>query len=448
MKIEFPVLESEPLIYFLLHSGVFVLILACVFFFLGIWMGAAIWGRYKKQLNDARQEIAGQFQEIAVLKRKLAEQSMRPSSGPLNPPPALLTEVLPAVGDVFPERKAEIRPPTFSSKVASVAATATSPVTAPAPAVTPASDPTPFVTPALAEMPKIEPEPAPVVAPAPAAPLFAPAPVAAPIISLTPTPAPLVPVADAEAHADPALPASESAPAAKRKPAAIRRPTMRVKVRKETKEAGAAVAPLAESAAPEKPEIAEAPAAADSSEDVEPLLLSEVPALASPLPALVEDSTPPEEAAEDDEFMPFGFLLGDSPEPATPSMSTLADILKNAAEEVKSISQPASFITPPVSAPPPPVSELPSVLPEIDPSLGLIYKIAPTETDDLTRIKGIASVLEKRLHELGIYTWRQIASWDDGNIREFSSRLSFKDRIVREKWVEQARSLNEARHIA
>jgi hypothetical protein len=106
MKIEFPVLESEPLIYFLLHSGVFVLALACVFFILGLWMGAAVWGRYKKQLVNAREEIAGQFQEIAVLKRKLAEQTMRPSSGPLSPPAALLTEVLPSVGEIFPERAA------------------------------------------------------------------------------------------------------------------------------------------------------------------------------------------------------------------------------------------------------------------------------------------------------------------------------------------------------
>jgi hypothetical protein len=39
MKIEFPILESEPLIYFLLHSGVFVFALASLFFLLGMCMG-------------------------------------------------------------------------------------------------------------------------------------------------------------------------------------------------------------------------------------------------------------------------------------------------------------------------------------------------------------------------------------------------------------------------
>lgn len=424
MKIEFPVLESEPLIYFLLHSGVFVLALASVFFLIGVWMGAVIWGRYKKQLNNARVEIAGQFQEIAVLKRKLAEQSMRPASGPLNPPPALLTEVLPAVGEVFPERqKQETRPPTLSSK----------PVQAPASVS--------ILAPPLVSSPPLE-APAQVVqAPEiPAAPLFAPAPEATPLITLTPTPAPLVPVADAEAHADPVLTApqpAEPAPAAsKRKTTTMRRPTVRVKVRKEPAAplvAESAQAPKAEPAAPADP----APVPAGSSMPVQPAAPPERTSL-----LMDEDD-------EDDEVAPFGFLLSEPAEPAASSVSTLADIIKNAAEGVKSITQPSVSAPAPLApSPPPPVPEIPSVLPEFDPDLGLVYKIPPTEADDLTRIKGIASVLEKRLHELGIYTWRQIASWQDSHVREFSSRLSFKDRIVREKWVEQARSLNEARHLA
>jgi predicted flap endonuclease-1-like 5' DNA nuclease len=56
-------------------------------------------------------------------------------------------------------------------------------------------------------------------------------------------------------------------------------------------------------------------------------------------------------------------------------------------------------------------------------------------------MKGIAKVLEQRLHEFGIYTYEQIASWTEDQIKEFSSRLAFKDRIHREKWVEQARKL-------
>lgn len=81
------------------------------------------------------------------------------------------------------------------------------------------------------------------------------------------------------------------------------------------------------------------------------------------------------------------------------------------------------------------------IQPVVDPKLGLIYHSQPKETDDLTALKGIAQVLEKRLHEFGIYTYAQIAAWDEDQVKEFSSRLSFKDRIQREHWVEQARQL-------
>ena len=145
---------------------------------------------------------------------------------------------------------------------------------------------------------------------------------------------------------------------------------------------------------------------------------------------------------EEDEVAPFGFLLGDPAEAA--SISALAAIIKAPPGEPK-----AAISSPAASPPPPaPIPAIPTVLPEFDPALGLIYKITPPDADDLTQIKGIASVLEKRLHELGIYTWGQIASWEESHIREFSSRLAFKDRIARERWVEQARSLNEARQSA
>jgi predicted flap endonuclease-1-like 5' DNA nuclease len=81
------------------------------------------------------------------------------------------------------------------------------------------------------------------------------------------------------------------------------------------------------------------------------------------------------------------------------------------------------------------------IQPEVDPKLGLIYKTRPEKTDDLTALKGIAQVLEQRLHDFGIYTYAQIAAWDEDRIKEFSARLAFKDRIQREHWVEQARQL-------
>lgn len=77
----------------------------------------------------------------------------------------------------------------------------------------------------------------------------------------------------------------------------------------------------------------------------------------------------------------------------------------------------------------------------LDPKLGFIYKTRPEKTDDLTAIEGISPVLEQRLQDLGIYTYEQMAAWDDDHVKEFSARLVFKDRIKRERWVEQSREL-------
>jgi predicted flap endonuclease-1-like 5' DNA nuclease len=88
------------------------------------------------------------------------------------------------------------------------------------------------------------------------------------------------------------------------------------------------------------------------------------------------------------------------------------------------------------------------IKPELDAKLGLVYKTPPSKPDDLTKMKGIARVLEQRLHEFGIYTYEQIASWTEDQIKELSSRLAFKDRIHREKWVEQAKRLHEEKKKA
>jgi large subunit ribosomal protein L21 len=64
-----------------------------------------------------------------------------------------------------------------------------------------------------------------------------------------------------------------------------------------------------------------------------------------------------------------------------------------------------------------------------------------TETDDLTRIKGIKAVLQDQLHAFGIRTFKQIAAWTDDDVEAFSELLSFKDRAKRDQWVKQAQEL-------
>ncbi len=63
--------------------------------------------------------------------------------------------------------------------------------------------------------------------------------------------------------------------------------------------------------------------------------------------------------------------------------------------------------------------------------------------DDLKRLSGVGPVLEAKLHEAGVTTFAEIAAWTAKDIEEFDEKLSFKGRIEREGWVEQAKKLAE-----
>ncbi|MES2738752.1 MAG: hypothetical protein V4672_20715 [Verrucomicrobiota bacterium] len=299
MKYDFTSLESGPLLYFLLHSGVFVAGLGLVFFLLGLWFGALIWGRFRRQNQRLMEEGNELREEMAGLKRKLAEQAVRPATGvlPAAAPAALLTEVLPSVSEVFPERTA----------------------------AKPAPVETHLTIPSIPDMPE----------------------------SLLPEEGFL-------------------------KDAPILRSRLRLRA--------------LQNQAVAAPEVTE--------EAVEPFsfLLDEEP-------VETEDETSAQEADDEPPFSPLSFILDEE----------------------------SSAVTDPVS--------LPSVIPEQDPVLGLIFKEPPADVDDLTRIQGISPGLQHRLQELGIYKLQQIAAWNTPQVREFSHRLAFKDRIEREQWTVQAQRL-------
>ena len=71
-------------------------------------------------------------------------------------------------------------------------------------------------------------------------------------------------------------------------------------------------------------------------------------------------------------------------------------------------------------------------------SLGFVYDEAPEQIDDLKKISGVGPALEGKLHGFGIYTFKQIAEWTPENIAAFDDLLSFKGRIERDNWLEQA----------
>ena len=61
--------------------------------------------------------------------------------------------------------------------------------------------------------------------------------------------------------------------------------------------------------------------------------------------------------------------------------------------------------------------------------------------DDLKQLSGVGPALEKKLHDAGVTTFAQIAAWGPEEIAEFDEKLSFKGRIEREGWVDQAKTL-------
>jgi hypothetical protein len=75
--------------------------------------------------------------------------------------------------------------------------------------------------------------------------------------------------------------------------------------------------------------------------------------------------------------------------------------------------------------------------------LGIVYKEKPSQVDDLTKLNGVAETLQRRLHNHGVYTFKQIAHWNHEQMECFSQRLGSHDRIRRERWIDQARELLE-----
>ncbi|MBO9477814.1 NADH-quinone oxidoreductase subunit NuoE [Shimia sp. R11_0] len=62
-------------------------------------------------------------------------------------------------------------------------------------------------------------------------------------------------------------------------------------------------------------------------------------------------------------------------------------------------------------------------------------------SDDLKKLKGVGPALEKKLHDAGVTSFAQIAAWGADDIAEMDDKLSFKGRIERDGWVDQAKLL-------
>ncbi len=66
---------------------------------------------------------------------------------------------------------------------------------------------------------------------------------------------------------------------------------------------------------------------------------------------------------------------------------------------------------------------------------------ASADGDDLTKISGVGPVIVGKLHDLGVTTFAQIAAWTPEDVADMDEKLSFKGRIDRDNWLEQAAEL-------
>ena len=63
--------------------------------------------------------------------------------------------------------------------------------------------------------------------------------------------------------------------------------------------------------------------------------------------------------------------------------------------------------------------------------------------DDLTKIEGIDSFVEKKLNALEIKTYEQISRMDDINMKIINDAIEFPpDRILKQDWTEKANNLS------
>ncbi|MEM1419281.1 MAG: 50S ribosomal protein L21, partial [Pseudomonadota bacterium] len=68
---------------------------------------------------------------------------------------------------------------------------------------------------------------------------------------------------------------------------------------------------------------------------------------------------------------------------------------------------------------------------------------AQGEADDLTKISGVGPGLSKKLNDNGVFHFWQIAEWGPSEVAFMDDQLSFKGRIDRDNWIEQAKGLAE-----
>lgn len=68
----------------------------------------------------------------------------------------------------------------------------------------------------------------------------------------------------------------------------------------------------------------------------------------------------------------------------------------------------------------------------------------PEEKNDLKKILGIGASIEKKLNNIGVYTYKQISEFDEDLVERVTNAIEFfPGRIYRDNWIGQAKALIE-----
>nr|WP_175544219.1 ABC transporter ATP-binding protein [Mesorhizobium sp. YR577] len=115
----------------------------------------------------------------------------------------------------------------------------------------------------------------------------------------------------------------------------------------------------------------------------------------------------------------------------------------------KAVAPTKAVASKPVKAAPKPASAKPAAkAPAAPKAAGVSNRLAAprgNRADNLTRIKGIGLVNEKKLNEHGIFHFDQIAAWKKADVVAAEAYLAFDGRIAREEWVKQAALLDKGK---
>ncbi len=83
------------------------------------------------------------------------------------------------------------------------------------------------------------------------------------------------------------------------------------------------------------------------------------------------------------------------------------------------------------------------ITPEIVPQL----LSAADDIDELTDIRGIGAVLARKLHEVGIFRFKELANLDDEDLERAQVLIpDLARRMKRDDWIDQAHSLYQRKH--